>query len=207
MKYFRILVIVLSVHFNLRDQTMSKLKDLIQEAPVHERRMEFRTVALEGDRVVVEGWLKDDRYFPTYHLDGQICPPGKVHRICVRLLLGGDPLSILDAEAEMPFVPYDECSKTLDTVKQVVGLTITRGYGDRVLECLGGVKGCTHMVHLLVAMGNAALHGYWSHKLRTPRILPESVEEIPELDYVIDSCMLWRRGGPLVKRIQSSLRK
>ena len=186
---------------------MSKLKNLIQEAPVHERRLEFRTFALEGDRIVVEGWLKDDRFVPRYQLDGQLSPPGKIHRICVRLLLGGQPLSILDAEAEMPFVPYDECATTLDTVKQVVGLTITHGYGNRVLERLGGVKGCTHMVHLLVAMGSAALHGYWSHKLRTRRTLPDSLEEIPEMDFVIDSCMLWKKGGPLVNRIQASLGK
>ena len=186
---------------------MSKLKDLIQGGPVHERRLEFRTFALEGDQVVVEGWLKDDRFVPRYHLDGQISPPGKVHRICVRLLLGGEPLSILDAEAEMPFVPYDECAITQDTVKKVIGMTITHGYGDRVVECLGGVKGCTHMVHLLVAMGNAGLHGYWSQRLRTRRVLPDTLEEIPELKYVIDSCMLWRRGGTLVNRIQDSLGK
>ena len=186
---------------------MSKLKDLIQEAPVHERRLELRTFALEGDRIVVEGWLKDDQYVPNYHLDGRLRPPGKVHRICVRLLLGGWPLLILDAEAEMPVVPYDECPSTQDTVKKVIGLTITHGYGDQVFERLGGVKGCTHMVHLIMAMGKAALHGYWSHRLRTRRTLPGSLEEIPELDYVIDSCMLWKKGGPLINRIQAFLEK
>lgn len=186
---------------------MKKLKDLIQEVPVHERTLEFRTFALENEKIVVEGWLKDDRLVPRYHLDGRLSPPGKVHRICVRLLLGGEPLSILDAEAEMPIVPHDECCATQETVKKIIGLAITHGYGEEILERLGGVKGCTHMVQLIMAMGNAALHGYWSHKLRNRRPLPETPEEIPELDFVIDSCQLWKKGGPLIKRLQSSLKK
>ncbi len=186
---------------------MTKLKELIQEAPVHERLLEFKTFALEDDRIIVEGWLKDDRNVPRYHLDGKVSPPGKVHRICVRLLLGGWPLSILDAEAEMPVVPQDECPTVQDTVKEIIGLTITHGYGDRVIERLGGIKGCAHMVHLLVAMGNAALHGYWSHRLRNRRPLPDTPEEIHELDYVIDSCRVWQKGGAVIKRIRAALEK
>lgn len=185
---------------------MTKLKDIIAKAPpVHERRLEFKTYAVSDDKIIVEGRLKDDRFVPRYHLDGRLSPPGKVHRICVRLLLGGWPLSILDSEAEMPVVPHDECRSLQDTVKNVIGLTITHGYGDRVIEHIGGVKGCTHMVQLIVAMGNAGLHGYWAHRLKIHRPLPGTLEQIPELDYVIDSCMLWKKDGPLLKNIQASL--
>ncbi len=184
---------------------MTNLKKLINKPPVHERRLEFKTYALEDDQIIVEGWLKDDRWVSRYHLDGKVSPPGKVHRICVRLLLGGWPLSILDAEAEMPVVPQDECPDTKNTVKKIIGITITHGYGDKVIECLGGIKGCTHMVQLIIGMGNAALHGLWSQKLKNPRPLPSTLEEIPELDYVIESCQLWKKDGPLIKRIQAAL--
>ena len=40
---------------------MIRLKDLIRESPVHERRLEFRTYPLEDDRLIVEGWLRDER--------------------------------------------------------------------------------------------------------------------------------------------------
>jgi len=186
---------------------MKRLKDLIHTPPVHERRMEFRSYGAENDQLIVEGWLKDDRFVQRYQIDGSLSPPGKVHRICVRLLLGGWPLSILDAEAEMPFVPHDECPDTRDTVKNLIGLSITHGYGDRVLERLGGVKGCAHMVQLIITMGNAALHGYWTQKLQHPPQLPDSLDEMPELDYVIESCMLWRKDGPLIQKIRESLKK
>ncbi len=185
---------------------MTKLKELIQGAPVHERRLEFKTFALKDDLIIVEGWLKDDRNVPRYHLDGRLSPPGKVHRICVRLLLGGWPLSILDAEAEMLVVPQDECPIVQDTVKKIIGLTVTHGYGDEVIERLGGTNGCAHMVHLIAAMGNAALHGYWSHRLRNRRLLPDTPEEIPELDYVIDSCQIWKKDGTLIQKLRDSLK-
>jgi hypothetical protein len=125
---------------------MKSLKDLIRDNPVHQRRLEFSTYALADDRIIVEGWLKDDRFVPRHHLDGNVSPPGKVHRICVRLLLGGWPLSILDAEAQMPVVPHDQCPSAQDTLKKIIGLTITHGYGDKVIERIGGIKGCAHMV-------------------------------------------------------------
>lgn len=186
---------------------MNSLKDLIKDGPVHQRRLEFSTYALadDRDRIIVEGRLKDDRFVPRHHLDGNISPPGKVHRICVRLLLGGWPLSILDAEAQMEVVPHEQCPSAEDTVKKVVGLTITHGYGDKVIERIGGLKGCAHMVQLIIAMGNASLHGYWSHRLRNHRPLPGSLKEIPELDYVIGSCLLWNEGGPLIQKIQAAL--
>lgn len=184
---------------------MKKLKDLISESPVHERRLEIRTYATENDRIIVEGWLKDDRFVQRYQLDGSLSPPGKIHRICVRLLLGDWPLSILDAEAEMPVVPHDECPTAQDTVKEIIGLTITHGYGDRVLERLGGVKGCAHMVQLIIAMGNAALHGYWSQKLQEPFQVPDTPEELSGLDYVINSCMLWKKDGPLIRKVREAI--
>ena len=180
---------------------------MIQDSPVHERRLEIKTYATKNDRIIVEGWLKDDRMVPRYQLDGSLTPPCKIHRICVRLLVGGWPLSILDAEAEMSVVPHDECPAAEDSVKEIVGLTITHGYGDRVLERLGGVKGCAHMVQLITAMGSAALHGYWSQMLQQPLQLPDKPEEMPGLDYVVDSCMLWKKDGPLIQNIRNAMKK
>jgi hypothetical protein len=80
---------------------MGNLKNLIHGEPVHERRLELRTYPLEEDKIVVEGSLKDDRLRKGYHWDGRPRPKGTVHWMCVRLLVGGWPLTILDAEADM----------------------------------------------------------------------------------------------------------
>jgi DUF2889 family protein len=184
---------------------MSRLKDLIREAPVHERRLTFKTYPLENDQVIVEGWLRDERHVTGFHWNGQSRPPGVVHWMCVRLLVGGWPLSILDAEAEMPGVPHELCPTTLDSVKKIINIDIVSGYNNKVKRRLGGVKGCAHLMHLILAMGPAALHGYWAQRSRKKRPVPRSMDEVPGLSLLKNSCQLWREDGPMMRMIRETL--
>lgn len=181
---------------------MSTLKELIREAPVHERKLEIRTYPLEDNRVIVEGWLRDERLLPGYHWDGRPRPPNLVHFMGVRLLLGDWPLTIHGAEAEMPTVPHELCPTVADSIKKLVGLSITSGYSNQVRRRLGGVKGCSHLTHLVLAMGPAVLHGFWAQQTRQPLPVPGSFEEVPGLPYLINSCRLWKEDGPLLKQIR-----
>ncbi|MCD4716040.1 MAG: DUF2889 domain-containing protein [Desulfobacterales bacterium] len=184
---------------------MSRLKDLIREAPVHERRLTFKTYPLENDQVIVEGWLRDERLVTGFHWNGQSRPQGVVHWMCVRLLVGEWPLSILDAEAEMPGVPHELCPTTLESVKKIINIDIVSGYSDEIKKRLGGVKGCAHLTHLILAMGPAALHGYWAQRSRKKRPVPRSMEEISGLSLLINSCRLWREDGPMMQMIRETM--
>jgi len=186
---------------------MTKLKELIGNTPVHERRLEFRTYPLEGDRLIVEGWLRDERLVPGYHWNGESRPTGVVHWMCVRLLVGGWPVTILDAEAEMPDIPHELCPTTLESVKKIVGLSIVSGYSEEVHRRLGGVQGCAHLTHLIVTMGPAALHGYWTQQSRQRHPVPRSLDEIEGLATLINSCKLWKEDGPLMQMIRGNLEK
>lgn len=186
---------------------MTRLRDLIRESPVHERRMELRTCPVGEDQVVVEGWLRDERMVQGYYWDGTVRLPGVVHHIGVWLLVGDWPLRILEAEAEMRKVPQELCPTVQDTVKKVVGLTIESGFSGRVLDRVGRVEGCTHMAYLIMAMGPAAVHGYWTHKSRERRPVPRSLEEFPGLHMLVNSCMLWREEGPLIHKVRDFLER
>ena len=185
---------------------MSRLKALIHNAPVHERHLEFRTYPLEDERLIVEGWLKDERLVPGYHWNGKSRPTGVVHWMCVRLLVSGWPVTILDAEAEMPDIPHELCPTTLESVKRIVGLSIISGYSEEVHRRLGGVQGCAHLTHLIVTMGPAALHGYWTQISRQRRPIPRSLDEFLGLPQLMNSCKLWREDGPFMQMIQEALK-
>ena len=184
---------------------MSMLKDLIKGAPVHERRLELRTYPLDNDQLIVEGWLKDDRLIQGYHWNGKLLEPGAVHRMCVRMLIGGWPVTILDAEAEMPQTPHELCPTTLDSVKKIIGLQIVSGYSEKVNHLIGGVRGCNHMTHLIVVMGTAALHGYWTHYSRERHPIPRSLDEFMGLSNLVNSCALWGEDGPIMQEIRTVL--
>lgn len=191
----------------MTEEHPQKLKDLIHDKPVHQRAIDIRSYPLEDDRLIVEGRLKDDQLTPGYRWDGKRRSAGTVHRICVRLLVGEWPLKILDAEAEMEQVPHELCPTIQDSVRKMIGVTIASGYSSEVRRRLGGVRGCAHMTFLIMAMGPAAMHGYWTMRSKTRRPLPKSLEEFSGLSALINSCALWKMDGPMMRLIQEKLAK
>jgi hypothetical protein len=184
---------------------MSRLKDLIQGPAVHQRKIEIRTIPVENQQIIVEGWLTDHRLLEGYHWDGRPRPPGVVHRLGVRLLIGNRPPAIQEAEAEMVDIPHELCSTVADAVQKIVGLAVTAGFGEQVRRRLGGIEGCSHLTHLILAMGPAILHGFWAHHSRQPRPVPRSREEVQGLPYLINSCRLWREDGPLLQLVDETI--
>jgi hypothetical protein len=184
---------------------MPSLREKINVNPMHSRSLELKSYPLDEDRIIVEGWLKDERFKGGYGPDGQARKEGLIHHMGVRLLVGGMPPTILDAEAEMPHVPHELCYSTQDSIKKVIGLAIKSGFGEAVQKMIGGVEGCAHLAHLVMVMGQEAIHGYWTHKLATRPPAPRRFEEMEGLSYVINSCSLWREDGPLHREIKESL--
>ena len=181
---------------------MSLLKNTAKENRIHQRVLDLSTYAVDDEKVVVEGSLRDERFRPVYELSGQKKEEGVIHHMIIRLLVGGAPLRILEAEAEMPHVPLPLCVTTRESVKKIIGLEIKSGFGEKVYKLIGGVEGCAHLTHLLTVMVQEALHGYWTHKMRKPEPPPRSLKEIDGLSYLLNSCSLWREDGPIVQKIK-----
>ena len=184
---------------------MAALKDLIKDTPVHERRLELRSYPMEDGRMVIEGWLRDERLVEGYHWNGVHREPGVVHWMCLRFLVGGWPLTILDVEGEMPDVPHELCTSTLEGIKRVVGIKIAAGYSEKIRSLFGGILGCNHLTHLMMVMGTAALHGYWTQQARERQPIPRSLEKFDALPQLINSCSLWAQDGPLMKNLKEAI--
>ncbi len=186
---------------------MGRLKELVPGPPVHQRKIEIRTFPLENQQIIVEGWLTDNRLMEGYHWDGRRRTPGVVHRIGVRLLVGDWPPVILEAEAEMVDIPHELCPTVADSVQKIVGVSVSAGFSEQIRRRLGGVEGCSHLTHLILAMGPAILHGFWAEHSRKPRPGPRSREDVQGLPYLINSCQLWRQDGPLLHLVDETIRR
>lgn len=184
---------------------MTSIKERICEGPVHSRSIEILTLPAAEEGLVVEGRLKDKRLVPGYRWNALPEPPGTIHCMVVRFYIKGWPPTIVDAEAEMLDIPNEMCPETLESVKRIIGLSIVPGYGEKVRERIGGIKGCTHMTTLIGAMGLAALHGTWTQRSRIPRTPPSSLDEMTGLDQLINSCLLWREDGPILEEIRQEI--
>jgi len=163
--------------------------DKLKGEKVHTRSIRIETYSVDEGRVIVEGTLEDTRLQPIYTIAKQRRDAGKVHGMVVRLLLGGMPTEILDAEAEMPTVPLEGCTQAIESVKGLIGMPIVYGFSKAVKDRLSGPTGCNHLTSLILTMGSAAVQGMAAHRGKTPPP-PEAREAM--LEYVKDSCCVWR---------------
>jgi len=164
------------------------------EKPVHIRQTEIKTFDLGGHQVLVEATLKDTRtQTPSEDSSGE--PMVLVHDLVARIRVQGPDLTVVAVEAEMPHIPREMCRDVLPDVQKLVGLRIITGYTQQVKELIGDVKGCSHLTHLFLCLGPAAVQGYWAAYGRKPEARTLSN---PALARVIDSCRVWCRDGPLV---------
>lgn len=154
----------------------------------------------DGDEhIIVSGQLCDRRLVPTTDLKGKPREAGIVHQMQICMKVATRSLVIEEIEAEMQHVPHEECNEMHRSVEGIKGLTLSPGFSSQVKKTLGGRKGCIHLTTLLLAMAPAALQGYWVHNDRKPerrRISGEHLEA-----YLVDTCRVWRREGPLVRYI------
>ena len=182
---------------------MASLEKLKGEK-VHTRSIRVETYSAGGDRVIVEGRLEDTRYQSIYTITSQRREAGKVHCMVARLLLGGTPTKILDAEAQMPTVPMEECRAASASVKALIGMPVVYGFSKAVKDRLGGITGCNHLTSLVLTMGSAAVQGTAAHRGET-RPPPETREAM--LEYVKDSCRVWRGDGEHYRKTLAEITK
>jgi Protein of unknown function (DUF2889) len=171
--------------------------------PVHTRKIDIQTFDLGAGAIVVEGTLKDDRLHATYPMTGEQRPPGTVHHMTVRMRVTGPAMTIDAIDVELPAVPRDGCPEAASSLESIVGLRITAGFTGRVKARVGGARGCTHLVALLLAMAPAAVQGFWAAVSTEP--VDPSVYGEKALALLTDTCRVWRRNGPLMTEYREKI--
>ncbi|HQG33082.1 MAG TPA: DUF2889 domain-containing protein, partial [Deltaproteobacteria bacterium] len=113
---------------------------------VHSRSIGITTHSRGEDSIVVEGTLKDERLVDTYSVaTGGKMEPGPIHDLAIRLFIKGPGLLIEDVEVDINHVPRDECHRTKESLRPLIGRSIAPGFTVWVKVNLGGPRGCTHL--------------------------------------------------------------
>jgi len=175
-----------------------------RSAKVHARSLDIAIYPYKEGKLIVEGRLKDERCFRSHLMNGDTRPPGVLHHMIIRILVSGPDLIIEDIEAEMPETPREECRETRDSLRPVIGMSISAGFTNQVKAALGGPASCSHLVALLLAMAPAAVQGFWSHIVRKPYDPADYSEKA--LAVVLDTCRVWRSDGPTVRAYREKFR-
>jgi len=171
---------------------------------LHTRKIEVTTCEYDGQRIIIEGFLKDDRFQESHGITGETFPSGVIHHMAIRLLVNCSNLLIEDIDVDLISVPGEVCRETIDCLASIKGLTITKGFTAKVKKLAGGSKGCTHLVELILAMAPAVFQGFTAHQSQKPTAF-NSDQAKKIIQYLTNTCHAWREDGPFVKEVKKKI--
>lgn len=182
--------------------------------PIHTRNYEVRAFKVSDTEILLRGAVRDDKPAGLYVQDDP--EPLTIHHMVVELRVTFPMMEIVDANVEFKDFPHHECPGITTRYKQLVGLSIARGFTHKVRELFGGPRGCTHTTALLQAMGPVAIQCGWSMRVIKMSELRAAggdgvVEEIPaearEMAFKsnLNTCHIWDENGQQVANIRAGV--
>ena len=192
---------------------MSSLMKRAQDK-LHGREIKTDIYQVDDNYILAEGQLIDQRTKAYQLLSGEEKLPGYLHFLKVRLLIEIPKMVIQDLEVELEVVPREECRQIQEAFQVLKGLTITSGFTSKVRGLLGGIKGCTHLLHLIIVMAPAIMQGYWSYNASKPlenrkkELRQVAKDRIPLLYKILkNTCYVWREDGFAFRNLKETIRK
>lgn len=81
-----------------------------------------------------------------------------IHDIRTRILYDYTTYKVLEAEAEIVSAPFDICQQGVESIKELVGVTVGGGYMKTIREKIKSQTGCLHVGELAEYSVTAALN-------------------------------------------------
>lgn len=171
--------------------------------PAPRRRKHTRCISCEGYQREdglwdIEARIVDTKTFRYREPFRGLREPGEaVHDMALRLTIDND-MVVRDIEVAMLSVPYAHCTSALPAFKGLIGRKIGAGWRRAVKDCVGGVKGCTHLRELLLPAATVAFQtlGSWPEEGRP--VAPPDPDYKTERPHFVDDCKAWAADGEIV---------
>jgi hypothetical protein len=164
----------------------------------HTRKISCEGYLREDGLWDIEAQIVDTKPFAYREPFRGLRAPGEaVHDMALRLTLDKD-MVVRDIEVAMRSVPYAPCLGIEAAFKQLIGKKVGAGWRRAVQECVGGVKGRTHLRELLLPAATVAfqtLSGWPEDGQPETKPDPGCPTERP---YFVDGCKAWAADGEIV---------
>jgi len=118
-----------------------------------------------------------------------------LHHMGLVVTIDRSTLTIVDARAQMEDFPHEECQTIEPAFRQLVGLSVVRGYTRAVQDRLGRQRGCSHLEFLARAIGPAAIQTMASSRSRRGDSVVTKSSTTDEGSWLVNTCHLWAQGG------------
>lgn len=173
---------------------------------IFSRTIDIICYEVDLDSIIIEGEIKDTRLCPYYLVTGEKKDHGILHNMKIFMKVSGNSLTISDVKVDMLYYPREECIEANNNIQKLNGLSITKGFTKAVKDIIGGTKGCAHVANCILAMAPAAVQGFWANKAQKP-VNKEFANQGSMSHYLIDTCYVWRKDGPMIKKLSETINK
>lgn len=174
------------------------------EDPVHRRAITVEVFQRgeNGEYLVVVGTLRDDRPWASGTLG-----PRHLHAMELAVLVRRADMTIVDAAADMQTFPHAECTDIEASFRDLVGLSVVRGYTNAVQQRFGRERGCSHLEFLARAIGPVVVQGLTSAAAwRVEKGDGEHPMREGGFGFLTNTCHIWVEDGPGVRKIDAGWR-
>ena len=173
---------------------------------IHERAYIVRAYRRGLDHLVLRGAVRDQKPAGLYIPEDP--EPMTMHHMIVDLRIAVPSLTIEEVDVRLHTHPHDECPGIEQAYQRLVGLSIARGFINKVRELFGGPRGCTHTTALLQAMAPVAIQSMWSFRAAAAEsegVSPFGSEESREISIRanLNTCHVWAEDGELIPKLRA----
>jgi hypothetical protein len=172
--------------------------------PLHGRNYAVRAWRLSDEAMLLRGAVMDMK--PGAPLAARIAAAGGhddgrpmvIHHMVVDLTVGFPSLTITDAAVVFETFPQPGCPGISPRYKDLIGLSIARGFTHEVRQRFGGPRGCTHTTALLQAMGPVAVQCIFSMRQSGGGPIADAASDGgSQPSFMRDTCHVWSAEGDL----------
>ena len=161
-----------------------------EEEPVHRRTITME-VYQRDEYFAVVGTLHDERPWASGDYS-----PRDLHFMDLGLVVRRADMTIVDAAADMRTFPHAECTDIEPTFRDLIGLSVARGYSGAVQERFGRQRGCSHLEFLARAIGPVVVQGITSSAAwQVERGDGEHPMREGGFSFLTNTCHVWTEDG------------
>jgi hypothetical protein len=166
------------------------------EEPVHRRTLSLE-VFQRDEHFCVVGTLHDQRPWA-----GGALGPRDLHVMELGIVVRRADLCIVDAAADMQTFPHAECTAIEPSFRDLIGLSVARGYTNAVQERFGRQRGCSHLEFLARALGPVVVQSVTSAAAwRVEKGDGQRPASDGRLDFLTNTCHVWAEDGPGLQKL------
>ena len=166
------------------------------EDPVHRRTITME-VFQRDEYFAVVGSLHDERPWA-----GGDFGPRHLHFMELGLVVRRADMTIVDAAADMQTYPHAECTDIEPSFRDLIGLSVARGYSSAVQARFGRQRGCSHLEFLARAIGPVVVQGLTSSGAwQVEKGGGEHPMREGGFTFMADTCHVWAEEGPGPQKI------